>query len=167
MIFDLENNLALDESEYDDVKAYKIIKKFYDEAKTELDILNNRFHKYQNDIEMKQEEYNRLKKSEDESNDVFTPSPLRHSLSDELELINHQISSLKESNKHISESILNCTEKIAEYSFVLSVLENKNNNVSLSNIDKISEKIDFCIKLIEVDRERVKEELFHVKHLLQ
>lgn len=167
MISDIENNLALDDNEFDDVKAYKIIKKYYDNSKSELEILNNRFDKCQNEINTKEKEFERLTGLNDNNDDIFTPSAIRVNYSEELELINHQILSLKNTSRNISDNILVCTEKIAEYSFIMSVLENSSSNVSLSNIDKISDIIDFCIKIIDVDRERVKEELFHVKHLLK
>ena len=103
-----------------------------------------------------------FKASHDENVDLFSPAVLQTNYNETLDLYNHELVSLKDTSNYLSECILNATEKVAEYSFLLKVLEKKNTDrTSFNNMDEIINKIDFCISLIEVDRERVKEELFH------
>lgn len=166
MIPDIENDYALNDEKYDDVKAYKIIRKYYEEAKSDLMLMKNRFEKNQSDIRNKELQLENIKNSYDENIDLFRPSAIRSNSKEEIELINHEILTLNETGRIISENILNLTERVAEFSFILSVFENRDNTDLMKNMDDVRTKINFCISLIDVDRERVKEELFHVKHLL-
>lgn len=145
-------------------KAIGLLKSYHDEFNSELSILENRLDKSKNDIYKKQNEIDEFNSKISINDDVFVPVSLRNNDNEKYDYLLHELELLKSSNKIILENIDYANTKISEYEFIISVFE----SLDTFKLDKndLLNKLDFISKLIDTDRVRAKEEMFHVKQFV-
>lgn len=143
--------------------AKRIIEKYIIEFNSKLSILNEKLSN--NDILLlsKKSDLDKLIVSFDGNADIFIPEALRDSTREQIDSLKYEISLLEDNSNSIKNEIDDVNSRIDELNIVsenLSIINENNNTDILDNID-------LCIKLMDVDTNRVKQELFHVKHLLE
>lgn len=159
-----------DREDYDELEAYKIIMNMYEVQKSELNDLEEKLKNCYSELEKIEESICNMKDKQD--NDLHVFSPIKSNNYDKIDQLEKQKNEKEKQKKFIHERILKTRELVAKYSFVMSVLKEKqkeSENQNLINNDflqNIIDKISFCKDIVTSDPLRVKEELDALSKIL-
>lgn len=160
-----------DNEYYDELKAYKIVADMYQTQKVELKQLEYKFESCEKEEKEIEEEIKDFKRKEESDEKVFFPNS-KNSIDDEIARLKGKKNDLEEKKKFLHERIIATRELVAEYSFVMSALKDKQieseqqKRINEDLIDILIDKIMFCRSIAMVDPLRTSEELEFLYNLL-
>lgn len=144
-------------------KVTELLNSYIKELTDEIILLENRLNDCNNEIDSKQDELAKFKIKMNISEDMFVPASLRSNNDEKYNYLLHEIELLSNKQKLLNDNIYFLKNRLTEYNFILSFIIDFSNNIN--DQKKIIDKIDFIYKLVDIDKNRAKEELFHVKQL--
>lgn len=163
--------MDFDKEEYDDLKAYKIMFNVCEEHRKYLKELEDQFVINKETISRISSEINEY------SNNNFDHSVFSLNNSNKknnnIDSLKNELEIYEQKSKTIHEKMKTQREKLAEFSFILNVLKDNNNNSMIYKrdnsklFDDILKKLQFINSIIDIDHFRVRQEIQQLEVLIR